>query len=74
MEVRRLLWRVKGVQNGTSSVGFFAGDSFFPSDTFADDAESPVRFAARITGDSKYNAISLDTYLLFRVKADGRAS
>jgi hypothetical protein len=37
----------------------------FLSDTFADDAESPVRFATRITGDSKYNAISLDTHLLF---------
>ena len=41
------------------------GDFSFFSDTFAVDAESPVRFAARIAGDSKYNAISLDTHLLF---------
>ena len=29
MEGRPLLWRDKGVQNETPSVGFFASDSFF---------------------------------------------
>jgi hypothetical protein len=64
MEGRLLPWKDKGCTNKTPSVGFFASDFSFFSDTFAVDAESPVRFAARIAGDSKYNAISLDTHLL----------